>query len=117
MPYMSINTSKTLTAEQREAVKTELGKLITILPTKTEKNFMIDFSEGRSMYFHGLKADSCAFLELRLFGESDVEAKKQFVQQVFRMMDHVLGIKEDEIFLNIIEFEQWGSRGNLNIKD
>ena len=117
MPYLQINISKTLTTEQRETVKTELGKLITIIPTKTEKNFMIDFSEGRPMYFHGLPAQSCAFLELRLFGKSDFQAKKQFVQQVFRMMDHVLGIKENEMFINIIELDEWGAGGSLNIRD
>ena len=117
MPYLQFNTSKTLTAEQREAVKTELGKLIAIIPTKTEKNFMIDFCEGHPMYFHGQPARSCAFLELRLFGKSDFQAKQQFVQQVFRMMDHVLGIKEDEMFMNIIELEEWGSRGNLNARN
>ena len=116
MPYLLFNTSKALTEEQREAVKTELGKLITIIPTKTEKNFMIDFSEGRPMYFHGHPAPSCAFLDLRLFGKSDINAKKQFVQQVFRMMDHILGIKEDEMFINIIELDEWGSRGNLNVR-
>ena len=113
MPYLLLNTSKTLTVEQRETVKTELGKLITIIPTKSERNFMVDFSEGHPMYFHGLPADSCAFIELRLLGKAPHKAKKQFVQQVFRMIDHVLGIKEDELFISILEFEDWGVGGSL----
>ena len=113
MPYLLLNTSKTLTTEQRETVKAELGKLISILPDKSEEYLMLDFSEGRPMYFRGLPADSYAFIELRLWGKSPPQAKKQFVQQVFRLMDHVLGIKENDLFINVLEFDDWGFAGGL----
>ena len=113
MPYIAFNTSKPMTPEQREAVKTELGRLISILPTKSESGLMIDFSDSRPMYFRGLEAPSCAFMDVRLFGKSDNEAKKQFVGQVFRMVEHILGIKSDEMFLNIVELDQWASSGGV----
>ena len=113
MPYIAVNTSLSLSDAQRETVKTELGKLIEILPGKSEASLMIDFSDARPMYFRGAPMSGCAFMDVRLYGKSETEAKKQFVQQVFRMMEHVLGVKSSEMFLNITEMEQWGSGGIL----
>jgi hypothetical protein len=53
MPYIAINTSVKLSAAQKEKIKAELGRLITIIPTKTEVGLLIDLSDSRIIYKAG----------------------------------------------------------------
>ena len=110
MPYIAINTDLKLSDAQKEKVKTELGRLITIIPTKTEAVTMIDFSDSRTFYRGGVII-SGAFIELRLFHKTDFEAKKKFTEETFEMLSRELGLKKENMYLNILEFENWGSGG------
>ena len=110
MPYIAINTSLQLSDAQKEKLKTELGRLITIIPTKTEAGLLIDFSGGRTMYKAGENV-SGAFIELRLFHKSEFDPKKQFTEACFEMLSRELGLKKENMYLNILEFENWGSAG------
>ena len=112
MPYIGINTSQTITDSKKEKIKTELGRLISIIPTKNEAGTMVDFSDSRTIYKAGEKI-SGAFVELRLFHKSDFEAKKKFTEEVFELLSNELGIKKEHIYFNIMEFENWGSGGSL----
>ena len=64
MPYIAINTSKTLSDGQKDALKTALGEKITVIPGKSESKLMIDIADSRAMYFAGEKRD-LAFVEVR----------------------------------------------------
>ena len=110
MPYVLINTSLTLTAAQKVKVKAEFGRLISIIPTKAEAGLLVDFSDGHTMYRAGEEAP-CAFIEVRLFGKAEMEPKKEFTKQVFEMLKKELGLEIPRMYLNIVEFETWGSAG------
>jgi hypothetical protein len=110
MPYVLINTSLTLTPARREKVKTELGRLIAIIPTKNEAGLLVDFSEGHTMYRAGEEAP-CAFIEIRLFGKAGMEEKKKLTREIFEMLNRELGLEIPRMYLNIQEFDAWGSAG------
>ena len=110
MPYVLINTSLKLNASQKEKVKAEFGRLITIIPTKIEAGLLVDFSDGHTMYRAGEEAP-CAFIEIRLFGKADMAPKKEFTKQVFEMLKAELGLEIPRMYLNIMEFDTWGSAG------
>ena len=112
MPYISINTAQELSAPQKEKIKVELGRLMSIIPTKTEAGLIIDFSDGRTFYKGGIKVDG-AFIDLRLYGKSEFEPKKQYTAEVFDLLSRELGIKKENMYLNIGEYEIWGSNGEL----
>jgi len=111
MPYIAINTTEKLSETQREKVKAELGRLMPIIPTKTEAGLLIDFSDGRTMYKAGEKITGI-FIELRLFRNSEFEPKKKYVEEVFEMLSNELGVKKENMYLNVLEFNQWGSGGS-----
>ena len=115
MPYIAFNTSLKLSKEQKEKVKAEFGRLITLIPTKAEAGLLVDFSDGRTMYRAGEEAP-CAFTEVRLFGKAEFEPKKKFTQAVFKMLEKELGLEIPRMYLNILEFDNWGSKGDYNTK-
>jgi phenylpyruvate tautomerase PptA (4-oxalocrotonate tautomerase family) len=112
MPYIAINTVEKLSASKEEAIKAEIGRLITIIPTKTEGGLLIEFSGGHSLYRGGAKVNG-AYVEVRLYQPSDFEAKKKFTEEVFSLLSRELGIEKNHMYLNIIELENWGGGGTL----
>ena len=43
MPFISVHTTKKLAKEERDAVKSILGKEISVLPNKREEVLMVEF--------------------------------------------------------------------------
>ena len=54
MPYIDCKLTETLDEEKREAVKTKLGRAISLLH-KPESYLMVGFTEGYALYFAGKK--------------------------------------------------------------
>ena len=113
MPYIAVNTTQKLSDDKKEKVKTELGRLITHIPTKTEAGLLVDFSDGRAMYMAGKNVEG-AFIELRLLNKFEFEPKKKFTEEVFEMLSRELGVKKENMYLNILEFNEWGARGTFS---
>jgi phenylpyruvate tautomerase PptA (4-oxalocrotonate tautomerase family) len=114
MPYIAVNTSRKLSDAQTEKIKSELGRLITIIPTKTEAGLQVDISDGRVFFKAGENAAG-AFIDLRLFHKSDFEFKKQFTEEAILMFMRELDLKKENIYMTIMEFDNWGSGGTLKI--
>ena len=112
MPYIAINTAQKLSAAQKEKIKAEFGRLIAIIPTKTEAGLLIDFSDSRTIYKGGAEV-SGAFIDVRLFHKADFEPKKKFTEESFVMLSKELGIAKENMYLNIMEFDNWGSAGTF----
>jgi phenylpyruvate tautomerase PptA (4-oxalocrotonate tautomerase family) len=110
MPYVGLNTSEKLSETQKEKLKSEIGRLITVIPGKTEEVTIVDISGGRSMYKGG-KAVPCAYVDIRVYTKADPEGKKQFVNGLFVVLDKDLGIPKDNIYMSVLEFEHWGDHG------
>ena len=110
MPYIAVNTAQKLSDAQKEKIKTELGRLISIIPTKTEAGLLVDFSDSRTMYKAGENV-SGVFIEVRLFRKADFEPKKKLTEELFELFIRELGIKKENMYLNIMEFDNWGSAG------
>ncbi|MDR2053644.1 MAG: hypothetical protein LBP80_09540 [Treponema sp.] len=110
MPYISLNTSEKLSENQKEKVKSEIGRLITVIPGKTGEVTIVDISDGRSMYKGG-KTAPCAYVDIRVYTKADPEGKKRFVDELFGVLDRELGIPKDDVYMSVLEFEQWGDHG------
>lgn len=112
MPYIGINMTSTLTKAQKEALKTGLGEKITMIPGKTEKALMVDFSENHTMYFQGERRD-LAFVDVRLYKTAEFADKKRFTEAVFALIQQVTGLPAEDIYLSCGEYDTWGVRGTL----
>ena len=115
MPYIAVTTSLKLSKEQKNKLNAEFGRLIPLIPTKTEAGLLVAFSDDLTMYRAGEEAP-CAFVEIRLFGTSEFEGKKEFTKAVFEMLHKELGLEIPRIYINILEFNEWGTRGDYITK-
>ena len=112
MPYIQINTSKELSADQRERIKAALGEKLPIIPGKKESSLMVAISSQYTMFMAGEKQDA-AFVDVRCFRKTDPEAKRAFTGAVFEILRDIADFQPEKIYLNFTDHDVWGARGQL----
>lgn len=112
MPYIGISTSKKLSDEQKDALKTALGEKISVIPGKSEKALMVDIADSHTMYFAGEKRE-LAFLDVRCYGSTEFANQKAFTEAAFEVVQQTTGLPEDGIYLTYSEFANWGTKGSM----
>lgn len=110
MPFISFITNKTLTLSQEKALKEKVGKIITILPNKTEENLMLHFEDRRIMYFGG-KDDDCMKINCQLFHHLELKDKEKFVKELMKEVENITKIPVSQQYLTIDEYDHWGKDG------
>jgi hypothetical protein len=110
MPYISIAIGKKLEAPQRDKLKTELGRLITIIPGKTESGLIVHIQDSGVLYMGGAEVP-CAYIDLRVYTKTTEEAKKRFTRETCAYIAREFGIPIENQYLTIAEFENWGYDG------
>ena len=113
MPFISVNTAAVLTKEQKDEIKTRLGRMIELLPGKAERGLMIDISCGHTLYYAGVEQPAGAFVDVRLYKESPFEAKVAFNAELVDMLSQVAGINKESVYCNYLELPNWGGRGGV----
>lgn len=112
MPYIGVNVSKTLTQQQKDAIKSGLGERISIIPGKSEAALMVDISDGHTMYLAGEQRE-LAYLDVKCYGSTEMQYKKAFTEAAFALIEQVVGLTEKDIYLTHTDFANWGTRGSM----
>jgi phenylpyruvate tautomerase PptA (4-oxalocrotonate tautomerase family) len=115
MPYISLKLSKDVNKQQKEQIKARIGEIVTLLPGKTEAVTMVDISGGHSIYLGGKALENGGFVEIRLLGNAaEFNHKKAVTEAIFDALEKVLGTPKNKVYLNILEFSNWGAGGTLD---
>jgi len=107
MPYVHLNVSRPLSAEQIEAARLAIADIMPVLPGKNRNNTMIHIT-GSCALSIGDEAKPCMFLEVRLYKASPEENKKDFVKKAAAVISSLTGVAEEKIYINMIELNEWG---------
>lgn len=111
MPFISSKISIKMTEEQKEKIKTKLGKAISLIPGKSESWLMVGFEEDYSLYFQGQKYEKIAFVEVKIFGKADRSALEKLTQAICTIYNEELSIPGDRIYVTYEEVMNWGYDG------
>ena len=112
MPYVQMNTNSTLTATQKETLMQRAAAMITVIPSKTPERTMVQINDGVSMYF-ACNGEPCMKVLIELFHEAPYEAKQEYLQKLFALIQETAGIPQNRIYLTYQAHEEWGSGGDL----
>jgi hypothetical protein len=110
MPYISVAISPKLDSSGREKLKTALGRLITIIPGKTESDLIVHIQNTDALYMGGAEV-SCAYIDVRVYTKTTDEAKKGFTHETCAFIAREFGIPVERQYLTISEAENWGYDG------
>ena len=113
MPFVAVSTTVKLQPEQKDAIASELGRIIPLIPGKTEPVLMVDVEDDHVMYFSGKKMSRCAFVDVRCYKTAPFDGNKAFTEAVFKMLKDIVGLEENEVYVSISELPIWGTKGSL----
>jgi hypothetical protein len=113
MPYISITIGQKLDVSQKETLKNELGRLIAIIPGKTEADLLVNIQDGGSLYMGGTEAPS-VYIDLRMLGKANLEVKKRFTRELCAFIAREFGIENGRQYLTIVEYDHWGYDGEFH---
>ncbi|MEG0752287.1 MAG: phenylpyruvate tautomerase MIF-related protein [Angelakisella sp.] len=113
MPFISIHTNLSPDSNKKNVIKAELGRLISIIPGKSEPVLMVEFVDGSTFFMGGVGEGNCAMVDVRCYKTAPFEANKEFTQEVFQLLERELNIPQGRIYLTLMELPTWGTKGTL----
>ena len=109
MPCAQIKTNTAVNAEKAEKIKSELGKIITFLPEKTEPWLMVTLQDDCRIWFHGETGRPMAIVEVKVFGNKiDSEGSKKMTKAVCALFEQELGVDPKDIYIRYLASMDWG---------
>ena len=110
MPFIRVNTNTHIEKSQEQLMTMELGVSIECISGKTEQWLMIEYNGDKGMAFAGWDAP-CAMVEVDLLGEADPEEKNNLTANICSIVDVVLSIPKDRVYVRYLETDSWGFDG------
>ncbi len=111
MPYVSTTTTKKLTAEDRDALKSGLGRALEETLSKQEKWLMTAFVDEIPMTFGGDGGDDSVFVEISIFGSASDDSYDALTARLCKLYSDTLGVRADRIYIKYEESNHWGWNG------
>ena len=109
MPFIDTRVTMKLTDAQKDKLKTEYGKVISVIH-KPESYLMCGFTDEYPLYFAGDKVEKGAFVSVDVFGKVD-PACEQLTAEISRILDEELGIPSNRVYVKHEGVPDWGWSG------
>lgn len=112
MPFIDSKVTLKLSSNQKETLKTELGKLISTIPGKNESFLMVGFADEYPLYFAGQELEKGAFIEVKIFGTASDSALDALTGKICDLYEKELGIPPKHIYVKYEFATHWGWNGH-----
>ena len=111
MPYIETKTTVKVSREQEVKLKEALGRAIELIPGKSEQWLMLNLIDGCRMAFRGTTEPDIAMVEIDIFGKADSSEYDDLTECVCKVVNEILGIETDRIYVKYREVDHWGWNG------
>ena len=112
MPHINLKTTTAITPSMETELKTKLGKAIECFLGKTEAWLMISFEDNCRIWFKGDNSQNSAMIEIQLLGHASNREYDNMTEVVCDIVNSVLNIPKDRIYVKYEECEHWGWNGS-----
>lgn len=110
MPFINIKTTKEITPECENKMKTALGSAVCDLG-KSEAWLMLGFEQNCHLYFKGKNDCDLAIAEVALFGKASDAQYDNMTRDVTNILCENLNVSPDCIYVKYEETDHWGYNG------
>lgn len=111
MPFIDSKITMPLTGEQKEKIKSELGKAISAI-NKTETYLMVGIADSYDLWMGGKKLDKGVYTEVSLFGNASKEAYDKMTGIICEIFQKELGIPGNSVYVTYHPVSDWGWNGS-----
>lgn len=112
MPYIDVKLSKNIDSQEKLALKSKLGELISVFPGKSENWLMCNIESDKDIYFQGNNSQHSAFVEVKLFGSINKSGADSFTAELCSYLENSIGIPSSRIYIRYSCGTDWGWNGN-----
>ena len=110
MPYINLKTTEKISKEKEDTLAKEFGRLIELLPGKSDEWLMSEFSGERRISFR-YENSPAAMIEISVFGKCRAEDYNRLTAALTETVSRELSIRTDRIYVKYTECEHWGYDG------
>ena len=111
MPYIKVTTSTKITPASEGMMRDRFGKDIELLPGKSERWLMLNFTDGCRMAFGGNADADPAYINVELLGSTTNEVYDKLTKAICDTVSKTLSVQSDRIYVKYEECEHWGFAG------
>lgn len=111
MPYIEARITEKLTDSQKDALKTKLGKAISIMH-KSEGHLMVGIADNFTLFFAGKALAKGAFVSIDTFGEPGASDCNQMTGKVCDILKDEVGIPSENVYVKYGGTNNWGWNGS-----
>ena len=110
MPFIDSKITMKVSAEKKEAIKSELGQAVSILG-KPESFLMVGFDDEYCLYMGGSRLEKGVFVSVSLFGNASSAAYEKMTGEICRIYEQQLGVPQDKVYVTYAGVSDWGWNG------
>ena len=110
MPYIDSKVTVKISMQQKEEIKSELGKLIETL-NKSETYLMVSIEDSCDLWLGGEKLDKGAYVAVSLYGDAPKELYDRMTGRICELMNRKLGIPGNAVYVTYHPVKDWGWNG------
>lgn len=110
MPYIDVKLSKKITNEEKELLKTDLGKAISTMH-KPESYLMVGICDGYDLYFAGNKLANGAYVSVSAFGKVNPSDTQKMTENICAILEKRFSIAGNSVYITYAGVENWGWNG------
>ena len=111
MPFIDVKLSKKISNEQKEQLKSDLGKSISIMH-KPESYLMVGICDGYNLYFAGNKLENGAFVSVSAFGRVNPSDTDKMTASICEILSKRVAVKGQHVYVTYEGIENWGWNGS-----
>lgn len=111
MPYFEVKTSVNVSEKTKEELYHELGRIIELVPGKSECWVMAQIQDNSSMCFAGDCSQPAAAVVLKTFGQLEAAHYELLTREICSRIGAMLGVDPKRIYVTYEPVTQWGWDG------
>lgn len=110
MPFIDVKLSKKITDEEKELLKSDLGKSVSIMH-KPESYLMVGISDGYDLYFAGNKLANGAYVSVSAFGKVNPSDTQKMTESICAILSKRFSVAGKDVYVTYAGVENWGWNG------
>ncbi len=110
MPFIDVKLSKKITDIEKDKLKSELGKSISIMH-KPESYLMVGVCDGYDLYFAGNKLTNGAFVSVSVFGKVAPNDAQKMSGAICDILKTLFGVAGSDVYITYSGIADWGWDG------
>lgn len=108
MPYFEVQTSTCLKKETQDALYHELGRIMELVPGKSEQWVMVHLEENAKMCFSGNSQAPAAAIVVKTFHELEEQYYDLLTAELCKSAAQLLGVDSKRIYVIYEPISHWG---------